>query len=540
MIGELLGEQLFMLAAIVAAGLVLGRVRVAGLSLGSSGVLFAALCAGHYGITVYDGVGTIGLVLFVYAVGVGAGGRFFAALARHGSTFALLTVLVVGSGAALTCVLALALDIPADLAAGIFAGALTSTPALAASIDILGEKAGAVPIGYGIAYPFGVIGVVLFVQLLPRLIRADLKAEAARAARDDKTEERIVTLGVQVSNPEILGRRIADFPALAALGCQVTRVRKGERFAPLEYEDSFERDQLLLLVGRESRVESAVQLIGRRAEGQFMVDADRERRQLILTAREFSGRTLAQLQLLRDYGIVVSRVTRLGITFVPSGETVLDRNDLLTVVGAPANLDRFSEVIGHRPQAFDETDLLSLAIGVALGVIAGRLALQFPGGPALSLGLAGGPLFVGLLLGHFGKIGPIRSYMPRSSRILLQEAGLVLFLADAGVRGGKAFVSTLQSYGPSLFAMGAIITIVPMIVAYVVARHFMRMNLLQALGGICGGMTSTPALGAITARTDSQAPVVSYATAYPVALILMTAFAQAIISLLLGFAPVAG
>jgi putative transport protein len=528
-------HPLLVLFGTIGLGLALGRVTVGGLNLGSSGVLFVALLAGHWGGQTYSGVGTIGLVLFVYAVGIGAGGRFFGALRREGSTLAQLSLLVTVSGAAIAIGCSYLLKIPAGLAAGLYAGALTSTPALAAATETMQEAGSQIPIGYGIAYPFGVIGVVVFVQLLPRLLKIDLEKEAAKAPDASSTEARIATCQVVVTNPELFGARIADFEELGLLGVQVTRVRKGERGAPLSYADTFSGNQELFLVGPERQLRSAVKLLGHESKEAFFKDWERERRQLIVLERAFSGKPLRELNLLRDHGITISRISRLGFTFVPNAETVLEANDVITVIGDSEAIERFSKTIGHRSQAFDETDLLSLGVGLSLGVVVGQLSFGLPGLGALSLGLAGGPLLVGLILGHFGKVGRIVGHIPRPTRIMLQEFGLVLFLTEAGIRGGVSMVETFQEYGLTLFLAGAAVTAIPLGIGYVVARYFFRLNTLQSLGGICGGMTSTPALGAITAKTDSQQPVVSYATAYPVALILMTILAKLLIQAVQAF-----
>ncbi|MFP4282905.1 MAG: aspartate:alanine exchanger family transporter [Opitutales bacterium] len=527
-------HPLFVLFAIVGVGLGLGRITVKGISLGSSGVLFVALLAGHFGAETYGGVGTIGLVLFVYAVGIGAGGRFFAALAREGSILAQLALLVTVLGAALAWGMSVWLEIPADLAVGIFAGALTSTPALAAATETLKEAGELVPIGYGIAYPFGVVGVVLFVQLLPRLLKVDLEVEAD-AAGEGRAEEQIRSVVVKVTHRELEGQCIAEFDELAALGVQVTRVRDGQRGVPLRYDDCFVPGQELVLVGQERALRLAVHLLGHASDAPILRDVERERRQLIILDRRMAGQPLKDLRLLREYGVTISRITRLGFTFVPTSETVLERNDVATVVGDPDALERFARAVGHRSQAFDETDLLSLGVGLALGIVVGQLKFGLPGVGELTLGLAGGPLLVGLLLGHFGRMWRIVGHIPRPTRLLLQELGLVFFLCEAGLRGGGAFGETLQAYGMTLFLMGLVITLVPMLGAYFFARKVLKINVLQALGGICGGMTSTPALGALTAKTDSQVPVVSYAAAYPVALILMTIFAKILIQLVQAF-----
>lgn len=530
-----LGNPLVALFLIVGTGLLLGAVTIKGVSLGSSGVLFTALLAGHLGLLVPESVGTLGLVLFVYCVGIGAGGRFFGTLAREGITLVKLGFIIVAIGAGLAWLLATLWDVPADLAAGIFAGAMTSTPALAAASESLsGMGESALVIGYGIAYPFGVAGMVIMIQVLPRLLRWNLEAEAD-AYRDPKDEEqRVVTTLVEVCNPNLAGKRISESGLAGFQACQASRVMRAGKLEPLSYDDAFEMGQKLLLVGRVREMDIAVDYLGKRCDDAFVVDAENERQQLLVTAREVAGQTLRQLSALKKHGVIVTRVTRLGLTFVPNSTTVVEANDLLTVVGPPANLRDFATFIGHRSSAIGETDLLSLSLGLAAGIVLGMIPVGLSPETQLTLGLAGGPLVAGLILGHFGRVGRLVGHIPRPTRILLQELGLVLFLADAGVRGGGALVETVQTYGVTLFAMGALLTLLPMLLALPLALKLFGMNKLQALGGICGGMTSTPALGAITSRTDSQIPVVSYATAYPMALILMTIFAKALVKLLGG------
>lgn len=536
-IDTLLHNELFALFAIIGVGFLIGKITIAGMNLGSSGVLFAALVAGHFGYGIPGSVGNVGLVLFVYCVGIGAGARFFSSLAREGASLAQLAVVVVGSGALVAWGLGKLMGLPAGLASGIFAGAMTSTPALAAASESLqAGGADAVIIGYGVAYPFGVIGVVLFVQLAPRLMRVNLEKAAAESAKVADEENRVENVLVEVSNPNLAGKSIAESALSSFGGVMVSRVlHEGGQLVPLKYGDVFEMGQNLLLVGRTKEVGFAVEYVGRLSDKEYHKDVENERQVILVTAKEVSGRTLSELALLKNHGVVVTRVTRLGLTFIPSGKTRIERNDQLLCVGLPEDLKKFSVVAGHRTQGFEETDLLSLGIGLALGVIVGLIPLSFPGSTSsITLGLAGGPLLVALLLGHFGRVGQIVGYIPRNTRLMLQELGLVFFLADAGVKGGAKLVSTVGEYGIPIFLVGLAVTIVPLAVGLPFAMKVQKMDVLRALGGLCGGMTSTPALGALTSRTDSQVPVVSYASAYPIALILMTVFAKLLIGLMGG------
>lgn len=528
----LLDQPLVALFAVVAAGLLFGNLTIKGINLGSSGVLFTALLAGHLGYAIPGGVGTLGLVLFVYCVGIGAGGRFFASVVREGAMLAKLALVIVAVGGLITWAGARLLDLPADLATGIFAGALTSTPALAAATEGLKEGASGVSIGYGIAYPFGVIGIVLFVQLLPRLLKHDLEAIAAQHATDDQAEQRVENVLVEVTNQNLVGKRIVDSGVANFNACQVSRVFKEGQLVPLAFDDHFATGQLLLLVGRGREIDIAIDYLGHRSDRNLLKDVENERQQLLVTDRRVAGRSIREFAPLQNYGCVITRITRLGLTFVPNASTVIEVNDQLTAVGRSEDLKQFAKAVGHRSSAMDTTDLLSLSAGLTLGIVVGLIPIGLPGSSPVTLGLAGGPLLVALLLGHFGRVGRIVGHIPRPTRLLLQELGLVFFLASAGINGGGALAATVSEYGLALFGLGMLVTFVPLIVAWPIARKLFHLDPLQALGGICGGMTSTPALGAITAKTDSQVPVISYVSAYPVALIVMILVAKTLIGLL--------
>jgi putative transport protein len=531
-IRTLLENQLLALFAILGLGLALGAISFRGISLGSSGVLFIALIFGHYGLSIPNKIGTLGLILFVYGVGLGAGPGFFRAFVTQGKNLAKMGAILVGVGAVCTYVCARVFDIPCDLSVGIFAGSMTSTPALAAAIDMLKDSGPLASIGYGVAYPFGVVGVVLFVQLLPKIMGVDLDKLSTEITQQTSKSKMIMRVLVEITNPAVVGKHLVDLDFISRNSCQVVRVKKDQRMIPLTPDLILEAGEKVLVVGKEENLKLIVEFLGKRSDEPFFMDADRERRTVVVTSSAIVGRSLRGLDVLRKYGVSVSRIVRNDASFVPNADTIIQRADALTIVGEPENMERFSEEAGHRAKALEQTDLLSLAIGIVLGIILGTIPLGLGTGSSFALGMTGGPLFVALILGHFGRLGFLTGYMPRASRLFMTELGLVFFLMGAGVKAGGAFIEVVQTYGIKLFIMGVIVTSVPMIIGYPVARKLLKLNLLQTLGGTCGGMTSTPGLGAITAKTDSDIPVVSYATAYPVALILMTIFAQLVISLL--------
>lgn len=526
---KLLGSNAVLtLFAIIGLGLLFGQIRVAGMSLGSSGVLFAALLAGHLGLTVSKDVGIIGLVLFVYGVGLAAGPSFFRAFVRQGKTLAQLALVLVGTGVITTVAFAVLAGIPQDLAVGIFAGSLTSTPALATAVERLGEDSG-VSIGYGVAYPFGVIGVVLIVQLLPRLIGKPVETLADDAGAQDASRQ-IVRRLVEITNPACFGKQRSEINFSRENPVAITRVLVGERLMPITADYVLRESDCVWVVGQEHAVQTMTQLLGHETDRDYVLDSERERQTVVVTASAVVGKTIGDIKPLRNYSVTVSRVTRQDIDFAPDNHTQLRPGDVLTAVGDQVHLKAFAQAMGHRAKAMDETDLISLAIGLVLGVLVGQLSISLGGG-AISLGLAGGPLLVALVLGHFGRVGRVIGFIPRASRMVLTDIGLVFFLAWAGANAGASFVEVVTQQGPVLLVMGACVTLIPMMAGFLFARYVLKLNILQTLGGMCGGMTSTPGLGAITAKTDAESPVISYAAAYPVALILMTVAAKAIIGL---------
>ncbi|MCP5120216.1 MAG: transporter, partial [bacterium] len=405
----------------------------------------------------------------------------------------------------------------------------TSTPGLAAATQSLADGSQAA-VGYGIAYPFGVVAVVLFVQLLPRLLGRDLNQLGRDLAAADDPGRKIVRVLVEVMNPAVIGKRLSDLDVIAESNCQVPRRLEGNRLTPVSDSFTLEAGQHVLVVGREFRVPTIVSLLGRQSENiDYIMDSERERRTIVVSSKNVVGKSLAEVRPIHNFGVTVSRITRHNLEFVPRMSDEIAHGDSLLVVGEPESIENFAAYAGHRARAVDETDLISLGIGIIAGVILGMVSFDL-GGRSLSLGMAGGPLLVALVLGHFGRIGPVLGFLPRASQLLLMETGLVFFLADAGVRAGATLVPVVRQYGLSLSLASLAIAFVPMICGYLLGRCVLKMNLLEIIGGVCGGMTSTPGLGVITAKTDSDIPVVSYAAAYPVALILMTVFAQVLVT----------
>lgn len=530
---ELLGNPMIALFVVIGAGMLFGRITVFGVSFGSSGVIFTALLLGGVGYGIPGGIGSLGLVLFVYCIGLTAGPTFFRVFKQEGANLAKLGAAIIAAGAAATVVCAWLFKVPVDLAAGVLAGSMTSTPALASALDALNHNPN-VSVGYGIAYVYGVVGVVLFVQLAPRLLGYNLDEEVRRAGKGGGGARRIERAVIEVLNPGLFGKLISENSFTATQRCQISRVGRGDRFVPVTPDTRFEEGQVLMAVGEDDRLPALVEFIGRKSDKKFFLDIETERLRVVATSPQVLDKTLRELNLLNAFGVTITRVERNTVALVPQADTVLQYGDVLTAIGEPKGLQEFSAFAGHRTRALDETDIISLAVGISLGLLIGMIPLGLPGGRSFSLGAAGGPLMVALVLAHFGSIGGIRGHVPRAARMLMTEMGLVFFLAGAGVQAGGQFMEVLRQQGPSLLVMGFFVTTVPMAVGYIVARRFLRMGILETLGAICGGMTCTPGLGALSSKIDSDVPAISYAAVYPVALILVTLAAQIVVQVLPG------
>jgi putative transport protein len=337
---------------------------------------------------------------------------------------------------------------------------------------------------------------------------------------------------VVVENPAVIGRPVQEIRALDQLSCQVTRRLRDGRMEPLGHDEPLEAGDELLLVVDAQEAELAVALFGARSGHRAVLDTDRERAQVVITNPELFGRTLRDLDLPSRYGVTLSRLTRYELEMVPTGDLRLRPGDQVSLVGTPEAIARFMKLAGHRTRALHETDLVSLSAALVVGLVLGVTPVILPGGEEFRLGLAGGPLFVGLLLGHFGQVGPLSGDVPRAARLLLSELGLALFLANAGVVAGRDLVATVEARGLVLALAGMGITLAALLGGWLVARRGMKLDLAAALGGLCGGMTSTPGIGALTAKGDAERAVASYAAAYPVALILMGLAAQLLVSLI--------
>jgi putative transport protein len=541
-------HDILVVAVAAAAGLGLGAVRVRGVGLGAAGVMFAGLALGHFGVRlderVLEFVREFGLVLFVFTIGMQVGPGFFSSLKRHGLALNLLAVAVVVAGTALAVLVHVGGGVPLGATVGILAGATTNTPSLAAGTQALVELAGADAaqaahvrvepgLGYAVAYPFGVLGVIGAMLALRAAFR--IRVDDERTELDRSMEGAPPPLGrrsLEVTNPNLAGLALERVPNLAGSGIAVSRVYRGGALEVARPDTRLELGDVLLAVGTPAALDDLRVVVGRESAVDLAaLPGPLTSRRLIVTRAAASGWTLADVDAPRRFGVQITRIGRAEMELPAQPGLELQYGDSVLAVGEPADIARLAAELGDSPRDLNYPHLVPLFLGIGLGVLAGIWPFTLPGTPVpLRLGLAGGPLLVALVLSRLGRLGPLVWYMPTSANYMLREVGLVLFLAAVGLRAGDRFVETLV-HGPGLAWMGwgAAITLVPALGMAAAARALLRTNYLVLCGVLAGSMTDPPALSFATGLNRSEAPALAYVTVYPLTIILRVVAAQVLV-----------
>jgi putative transport protein len=534
---NLLAEQMLVLFLVLAIGTWLGQIKVKGVSLGAAGVLFVGLVFGHFGLTTPKVLMDFGLLLFVYAVGLQAGMRFFRMFRRNGVQFIVIGVGTVLAGAITVAIVAKQVGLSFDLATGLYTGALTCTPALAAAIDTVNRlgigNSAAVSVGYGIAYPFSMIGIVLLVQFLPRLLKRDLKAEEARWKEEQAKETPgIIARTYRITNSNVDGRLVSELDLHRISSVNLSRVRRGDKVFAATPKTRLQMGDVVMVVGQETEVAKMDLVLGDQVDVPMDVNTDVKSVDVYVSEDSLTGRRLAQLKLWERYTVVVTRIRRQGLELTPTGTATLEIGDSIRVVGESAAVEEFVKLVAGKPSRTDETQMITFLLGLVLGVLLGSISIPFPNGMVLRLGNAGGVFLVGLLIGHFGHIGSLRLWVPPAARNITRELGLMLFMAGAGTTAGVYIVDIVQQRGWSLVAIGFFVTAVSTLTALVLMLTVYRMTLLSILGTLSATMTNPPALNASQSQAETDLPTVAYASVYPVALIFKILIAQVLVEIL--------
>lgn len=527
MLESLLQSSYFALFLIVALGFMLGKLRFKGLSLDVSAVIFIALLFGHFGVIIPKELGNFGLVLFIFTIGIQAGPGFFDSFKSKGKTLIILTLLIVGSAALTGVIFKYALDIDTPSIVGLIAGALTSTPGLAVAID--STQSSSASIAYGIAYPFGVIGVILFVKLLPRMLRLNLVEEAKKLELTRKDKYPPLSTGTfKITNANVFNKTLAQLHVRAMTGAVVSRIKHNDTTSIPTAHTPLHKGDYIKAVGNDKALDQLTLLMGERVEGDLPLASSHVIESLLLTNKSIINKTLGYLNLQSTLGCTVTRVRRSGIDLSPNPDLSLKFGDKLLVIGEKEDVEELGQLLGNDEKRLSDTDFFPIAMGIVLGVLFGKLNISFSENFSFSPGLTGGILIVALVLSAIGKTGPIIWSMSASANQLLRQLGLLLFLAEVGTSAGVNLVSTFESSGFTLFGIGCALTMIPMIIAVTFGYFVFKINILDLLGTITGGMTSTPGLAAADSMTDSDTPSIAYATVYPIAMVFLIIFIQII------------
>ena len=527
------------LSLVAVLGLWMGNWRIKGVGLGIGGVLFGGIIVGHYtetmGVTLnahtLHFIQEFGLILFVYTIGIQVGPGFFASLRSSGLKLNGFAALVVLLGCVVAILLYIVFDVPLPILLGIYSGAVTNTPALGAGQQILSELGVSADLlditgmGYAVAYPFGICGILITMWLLRLIFKVNIDKEAMvyNSNSGDK-KEGLQTLNVAVRNPNLNGLTFIQIPAITEGAIICSRLKRGNQLSIPKESTTIELNDVLHLVGTKVALEKARLVIGDIVDISLSTKGtDLQVERLVVTNEIVLGKKIRELELKEKYDVVISRLNRAGVELVPNSQTSLQFGDILNLVGSKDAIAAVSGMVGNAEQKLQHVQMLPIFIGIGLGILLGSIPLYLPGFPAaLKLGLAGGPLIVALILARIGSIGKLYWFMPPSANLALREIGIVLFLAVVGLKSGSGFIDTLvNGDGFSWMAYGALITFIPLIITGCIARMFGELNYLSMCGMLAGSMTDPPALAFANGLHPSNgAAALSYATVYPLVMCL--------------------
>lgn len=542
MVALLIANPLLLLFLVAGTGYLIGRIRIKGASLGIAAVLFVGLAFGALDpkMRLPDIVYQLGLLMFVYTVGLSGGADFVQSLRRRGARDMLLVIAVLVFAAILCIGLARALGFAPELAAGLYAGSLTNTPALAGVIEAVNSRApdpqiAALPVvGYSVAYPIGVIGMIVALFILRRIFGVSPLNEKARLKIFGVKTESVHVETIRVTQPAATQMSIAEMGAQQHWDVVFGRVKREDHMMLADGDLTLCMGDLVTVVGDNDAIRQAVGFIGAPAKEHLELErSEFDFRRVFVSNPKIVGRKLSDLHLREHYGALITRVRRGDHDLAAHGDTILQLGDRVRVLALRERLESVSQFFGDSYRHIAEVDVLALSLGIALGLLVGLIPIPLPGGVTFKLGIAGGPLIVALILGALQRTGPIVWTTPYSANLTLRQAGLVLFLAGIGTQAGYAFVSTLrQGGGVQMLLAGAAITCITAVLAIVIAYRVFKMP-YGLVAGLLSGLQTQPALlGFAIEQEGNDVPNAGYAGVFPVAMISKIILAQVVLAVL--------
>lgn len=550
--GQGTGHSIMLLAFVIAVGLLLGKIRIKGVSLGSTWILFVGILLSHFGFradsSLLHFLKEFGLILFVFSIGLQVGPGFFHSFKSGGLKLNMLAVALVLIGVITTYVIHLVTKENLVTLTGVMSGAVTNTPGLgAAQQTYLDATAGSfihettspdiassLASGYAVAYPIGVLGVILVLMLTKALFRVDLKKEEDEMNSKETGMDSPQRLAFCIKNPAVFGKTILEASHAIENKFIISRVyRNGAVTVPVASTVLHEGDDVLVVTAQSS-VEAVTMLFGEQIdmpkEAWDKIDASMEVRKLTITRTSMTGKRLKELKIRTNYGVSITRVNRGGIDLVANPDLIVQMGDSLLVVGHDKDINQVAKFVGNSRTGLNHPNLIPIFFGIALGVLFGSIPIAIPGIPqAIKFGLAGGPLIIAILLGYFGPKLKITTYTTMSANLMLREIGISIFLAAVGLGAGENFVSSIVNGGYWWILYGALITLIPTALMAILGRAVFKLNFYQICGLVSGSCTNPPVLAFAQNAYGTDYTSVSYATVYPLAMFMRVLVAQILI-----------
>ncbi len=544
--GETAAHAIFILAAAIALGASLSKLKIKGVSLGSTWILFVGLLFGHLqmGINpaVLSFIKDFGLILFIYSIGMQVGPGFFSSFKKQGIGLNLLAFSVVLLGILTTCIIHWVSGTNFITLIGVMTGATTNTPSMGAAqqayADLTGTAEPTIALGYAVAYPLGVIGMISAIILLKALFKIDVEKEDA-ALREALKEEAHTAdlLTVRITNPQIDGRKVSDVGRLINRSFVISRIMHEDNSVELaEAQSILHKDDRVFIVSDMSDTEAVVAFLGVPVKMDYEDWEEKNKelvsRRMMVTNPNFNGKPLGNLHLRSRFSVNVTRINRAGVELVATPSLEIQIGDRVTAVGTEMALQDVSRMLGNSMKKLREPNIIPMFVGILLGVFVGTIPLHISGIPLpVKLGLAGGPMMVAILISRFGPHLHMVTYTTISASLMLREIGISLFLAAVGISSGGEFISTVLNGGYFWILQGFLITIIPVLLIGFISRKWLKLDYFSMMGMLAGGMCNPMALAFINSSSPNEQASVSYSTVYPLTMFLRVIFAQILIIL---------